>query len=1506
MLTKLSVYCDRVIEAGWLAAIIVAPLFFNVYSSRVFEPDKLTLVRSIASVMAVAWIIKVIDGVYRPVEAEKGNDRETVELEATVEEAGDEAREPEPALALFWKRVTSVPLVLPTLILVVVYILSTVTSIVSTVSLWGSYQRLQGTYTTFSYIVIFFMILQGMRSREQLDRLVTVAILVSLPVSLYGLIQHAKLDPLPWGGDVTSRVASNMGNPIFVAAYLIMTVPLTIGRLIEAAASITEGESIAKKAIFIIIYLLLLVAQIAVWVQFGFKAGLWSGLALVVILPFFSLLIRKPTAHFALLGCYSFILSAQLTCIVFSRSRGPWLGLLGSVYIFVLIALTSLRRAAKDQSPFGLRDVLNAVLFVLPEILLLLIGVIAISVSPADRLKSVILGLLLAQFLLIGLYIVLYAGLIVLNRGTRWLWLSWLGLALTGILVLVGLNLPQTPLAPLRTMPFLGDLGRVFNTVTGTTGRVRLLIWEGALNLIAPHPPIQYPGGQPDKFNFLRPLIGYGPEAMYVAYNRFYPPDLAHNEARNASPDRSHNETLDALVTTGLIGFVAYMFLFGSIFYYGLKRLRLIVTARQRNVYIALWVGGALIGSLASWWLDGTWRFIGVGMPTGSVLGLALYVGAYGVIFYDSRLDRERTGYSILFMTVLAALVGHFIEIHFGIAIAATRTYFWTYVALLVIIGHYLGQESALSAAQVSTRREDGRAADRRRRKRRKKRDEAQEALNSSRGSNPARPTLFRLKSEGGTVSLIVSSFIVGLILVTMRFDYITSQFSVTDGEYSIFWLFAVTWLLAGVIIVTEWSTHLPADQSEADWVMALVTYPLISLGCFALFSIAHSNQLHINFTVTDLNHALRAASKVAGILVIYYIVLFLLILIMGGALMRQVKLPALSWRYGNWWLYPILVVGVAWIIITVNLKTIMADIYYKQASPYEESGQWDGSIEMYRQALNLASYEDFYLLFLGRACLEKAQRMEDKEGDITFNPTLGTLLRPTQQEREWLPQTGRQMWLTLSQIALSRARELNPLNTDHSANLGRLFRTRGGLTIDPEQRGRYLSQAVEYYRQATSLSPQNAQLFNEWGSAFYLLGRFDEALDKYQRSVSLDPIFFDTYVYLGDVYQALNQPDKALEAHLKAVDLNPGSIADQRLFSIPVAGFLESRLTFYVNSGQIGHLIAALESKEYKNPSIYQTLGSIYLKQERYDEATAHFQTAVELKTDDLSSRIALGYIYAQQGQLEEAAQEFQRCVEIAPDDLVSHRNLGGVYLQMGRLEEARAEFERAAEIAPDDLITHQNLTEIYRQLGLNEEAIREYQRLIELAPNDFNAYRSLAVFYYQLGRIEEAKAELDKVAGMAGDDLAIHQNLAAAYQQVGLNQEALREYQKCVALAPDDLASRLNLALFYHQMGNAEEARAEIERAAAIAPDDLDSHRRLADVYRQMGMSDQALAEYQKCVELAPDDFNTHKDLALIYQQLGYLDEALAEAQLARDLAPEDQKPVLDAFIEQLQQGK
>src|SRR5512139_1244549 len=158
MQTKLSRVCDAIIEAGWLVAIVVLPLFFDTYTNRVFEPDKIHLLRSIALVMAVAWSVQLLDGGWRGLESR-----------ATDGTDGSRFR--------LWNMIRRTPLVLPTLILVGAYLISTVLSVVPRISFLGSYVRSQGTYTFLCYVAIFFMVLSHLRSRAQVNRVLHAVIL---------------------------------------------------------------------------------------------------------------------------------------------------------------------------------------------------------------------------------------------------------------------------------------------------------------------------------------------------------------------------------------------------------------------------------------------------------------------------------------------------------------------------------------------------------------------------------------------------------------------------------------------------------------------------------------------------------------------------------------------------------------------------------------------------------------------------------------------------------------------------------------------------------------------------------------------------------------------------------------------------------------------------------------------------------------------------------------------------------------------------------------------------------------------------------------------------------------------------------------------------------------------------------------------------------------------------------------------------------------------------------
>ena len=1192
MQTKLSIFCDKIMEAGWLAAAIVVPLFFNVHSSRVFEPDKLSLLRSIALVMVVAWLVRSLEAFARRPRGPRSEERSGA------------------------RAFLQTPLVIPTLLLVGAYLLTTITSVIPRISFWGSYPRLQGTYTFICYVVVFMLMLNTLRSRQQLERLLTVIIVTSFPIALYGIIQHFQLDPLPWGGDVTARVASNMGNAIFVAAYLIMVVPVTIGRFIinlrtfEGPHALGEGDARdAPGLLWTVAYVLLLALQaLCLTFIFGYQlfflsdvshvaggssyiALLVSSLLASVSMALFSMLIfgrlRLPHAvrmasRVALFAGQSLALSYFLLLIF----RLNYVVLTGTVAAeFVALGALMLLFVVSFWFTFREEGIGSHLLGILYGFVLS-IQLICIFFT---RSRGPWIGLLVGLFVFVFIYAV--------RRRMTWLWVGAAGAAVAGMLFLAVLNVPDSPLAPLREIPYVGRLGQIFETETGT-GKVRVLIWEGVIDLISPHEPIGLPPDQLDGLNALRPLVGYGPESMFVAYNRFYPPDLAHYEARNASPDRAHNETFDALAMTGWIGFITYMILFGSLFYYGLKWLGAAMDRRQRMIYIIMWILGGGLFALGARLIEGTWRFSGVALAVGITLGFLAYlvIHAFALRRKDEADDipfRDQ----VLLIALFSAIVAHFIEIHFGIAIAATRTYFWIYCALLVIIGLSLWEHPA---AETGTQQEAPRPqadAGMSRRGRRRRRPGGQGRRFARLGS------LWR-----GIEDLASLSLLMGLVMATLGYDHITGVFRASAGGYSVPWLLVLTWLAGGAIIMFEWRGGI-AQGEQSGIVLPMLVYIFISLGIFATFTVIHYSIVSYEPEIRTVDDLVAYSRLLSNTVVVYYAVVFGVMLMVALALASgRARLAPQLGRWPSALAVPVLLVGAIVLVFSTNVNLVRADTHYKQGLNWDENQQWDASIALYKESMLLAPEQDWYHLFMARALLEKAQSITDDEGRVSFEPqSLDDFLRLSSQEVAFLDRDS----LFLSAfVVLTKAKDINHLNTDHSANLGRVFRVWAEGSTDPQQFEQRWEQSVSYYEDATTLSPHNAQLFNEWGMVYLMAGKYDEAITKFRESLALDAEFLQTYLLLGDTYAVAGDIDGATEAYEKALDLDPNQVKPHLQLC-----------AFYGQQGKLEQAGERCRKAIQLSPNNYQAhrnLALIYRDLGRIEDALTEAKIARELASEE------------------------------------------------------------------------------------------------------------------------------------------------------------------------------------------------------------------------------------------------------------------------------------------------
>jgi tetratricopeptide (TPR) repeat protein len=1136
-------WCDRLIEAGWLAALIVAPLFFNIWSSRVFEPDKITTVRSIALLMSAAWIVKWLDS------------------------RGSTNNHP-----ITWRT----PLIAPILVTVIIYMISTAMSVGVRTSLLGSYQRLQGTYTTFSYIIIFLMILQGLRTRTQLNRVLNIMIIVSLPISLYGILQRAGLDPLPWGGDTVNRVAGNMGNAIFIAAYLIMVFFVTLGKLAEVAIRILRSASQS-----------------------------WMDLARAAFYVFIAIL-------------------NAFVVLVLSGSRGPQLGWITGLFFASLLMAQLLRNhRTRVLTTFGL-------------IIIALLGLGFLAILNFDRSSSAI--------------------------------------------------------ARIRELPVLNRLSTAFETNEGTN-LVRTLIWDGNVNLVLPHEPIDFPpdaqnpDGRPDSFNTLRLWFGYGPESMYTAYNRFYPPALANIEARNASPDRSHDETWDSLVITGIFGLLAHLFLFGSVFYYAFKWIGLSRSRSDKYLFTFLWGGGAVVGGFVGATLTGRPGLFGVGLAIGAVAGLTLFViiesAKSAIRQIDDPLSDRQLLDRVLIVCLISGIVAHYVEIQLGIAIVSTRTTFWVMAALISVIGLLRVSDIAnvfdfeladvfVAGSHDATEIE-------------------QTARMSRRVRNQQRVAPRQRRSVSATLlprwfgSIVTIGLFVGLIMGVLSYTFITNSERVTvsgaalwngltqlrgSTSYAVLGLCIATWLIGCLTLVFETVTSSTQSKASPSTLALLVAISLVvSLFIWVAYGTFHAGQLvsFIAARATSISDVLPLADQISFIPAYIYL-LIACIMVSSAFVLSGSEDLADSHNTVNMasvigiFLFPIVILPIS----TSNLQPIRADIVYKQAGPYDSQASnllvqntniqgWDIGLEHHRRAIGLAPNEDFYYLWLGRDLLEKAKATSSKANPtLSENVTVGSIVS---NSNVWNRSTSnpfpssqfaREDLILAANKVLSEARRVNPLNTDHSANIARMWTQSGDIATDKAvQQKRYENSSKEY-KVATSLSPQNAQLHNEWAILYaYKLNDLQRATQLLDHSIEIDPKYDQTYIIRADFRrQAIDQAANNLTQLRQQLASTPTTdtvkIADLNT-QIKTA---ETDLNDKAQTA-IADYTRAISIN--KNLNVYNILASLYQQIGNIDGAIETLTKATEQNPKDWSAYFNLAVMNQLKGKLDLAKANAQRAIDLA-----------------------------------------------------------------------------------------------------------------------------------------------------------------------------------------------------------------------------------------------------------------
>ncbi len=302
----------------------------------------------------------------------------------------------------------------------------------------------------------------------------------------------------------------------------------------------------------------------------------------------------------------------------------------------------------------------------------------------------------------------------------------------------------------------------------------------------------------------------------------------------------------------------------------------------------------------------------------------------------------------------------------------------------------------------------------------------------------------------------------------------------------------------------------------------------------------------------------------------------------------------------------------------------------------------------------------------------------------------------------------------------------------------------------------------------------------------------------------------------------------------------------------------------------------------------IFLGIGNLFDSLEKYEEAIADYNKAIELNLNLADAWGSRGDAKVNLQRYEEAIADFDKAVELNPNHDRAWGARGFAKVNLQRHEEAITDFDKAIELNPNLDSAWLLRGDANVNLQRYEEAITDFDKGIELNPNLDRAWDARGVAKVNLQRYEEAIADFDKAIELNPDDAEFWFNRGTAKGNLQKREEAITDYDKAIELDPNDAQAwtfrgdaKVNLQRY-------EEAITDYDKAIELNPN-LDSAWLLrGDANVNLQRYEEAIADFDKAIELNSNDAQAWSKRGIALTRRGQYDQALENFNQAIHLEP------------------
>jgi len=423
---------------------------------------------------------------------------------------------------------------------------------------------------------------------------------------------------------------------------------------------------------------------------------------------------------------------------------------------------------------------------------------------------------------------------------------------------------------------------------------------------------------------------------------------------------------------------------------------------------------------------------------------------------------------------------------------------------------------------------------------------------------------------------------------------------------------------------------------------------------------------------------------------------------------------------------------------------------------------------------------------------------------------------------------------------------------------------------------------AIEAYKRAADMQPGDPRTLDALAQALMSDNQLDEALKQYRQLAAADSDNAEPLVHIADILSRQAKYEEALTTVRKARKLDPTSLEagfnEGRLLDI-LGHFDEAAQTYSAMVDLTSHANGAYTDEEKNNRSIFlERLGSIYMEQNKTDQAVATYQKMVDMGGDSGMRG------YQSQVDAYRSSQQFDKSLEVARKAVAANPKkrelklmLAGELADQGKTDEAFAMTKELLTNTPEDRMVWVATAQIDVRLRRFKEAEEALDKAEPLSTKKEDKLYQL----FLRGELAERQKHFEQAEQLFRQALELDPSNSMTLNYLGYMladkgmrlPEALKMIRKAVDQEPWNGAYLDSLGWVYFKMGEYELAEDNLRQAVARNQTDPTVHEHMGDLYEKTGRIRQAAEQWQLSLaefsKAAPADVEPG-DAAIVQKKL------------------------------------